>query len=377
VARLGALLLTLTLTALACGAPTTTAPRRVYDVQVDAKATPFSLAAGLYFPKEVQARAGDTIRFIAVDRGEFHTVTLGALVDAALETLARVPAGRTVPSLESLKLPAALLGSPPVQVGQAAAQPCFIDSGAAPSADVCPKEQQRQPELTGTQGLFNSGYLPGAAVFAVRLSDSIKPGTYGFLCLLHGPQMSGRIVIVEKDRPVPEPAEVKARGAAELDALVRSLQPLVDSAPRGLPTATVVAGVPAPVAHTQATVFAPAEVTVRKGEPVTWNVFGPHTISFNAPQDAVGTVIRASDGSWSLNPRMLAPEGPARRSETPGGPITLESGAWDGRGFRNSGLIVSAAPRLVSYKVAFSEPGTYSYKCLLHPDMEGRVKVGD
>lgn len=371
--------MTITLILLGCGAPATApAPPRVYDVQVDAKASSFSLAAGLYFPREVEAHAGDTIRFTAVDRGEIHTVTMGTLVDAALDALATVPAGATRPSLESLKLPPILLGSPPTQLGGSAAQPCFLDSGVAPSPEACPKEQQRQEDFTGKQSLFNSGYLPGAAVFAVRLSDSIRPGTYRYLCLLHGPEMAGRIVVAEKDRAVAAPADVRNRGLAELESLVRALQPAVDGAPRGLPNATVVAGVLArDVAHTQATVFAPAEAAARVGETVTWKVFGPHTISFNAPQDAVGLVIKASDGSWSLNARALVPENSsARPSGAPGGPRTLDSGAWDGRGFRSSGLIVSVAPALVSYAVAFSEPGTYSYKCLVHPDMEGVVKVG-
>lgn len=32
-------------------------------------------------------------------------------------------------------------------------------------------------------------------------------------------------------------------------------------------------------------------------------------------------------------------------------------------------LLGCGAPALVSYAVAFSEPGTYSYKCLIHPAM--------
>lgn len=372
---LGVILAGIALTMAACSPAAAPPSRRVYDIQVDAKATPFSLAAGLYFPHEVEAHAGDTIRFTAVDRGEIHTVTLGTLVDSALAAIAAAPSDSSRPTLESLKLPPVVIGSPPTELGASAVQPCFLPSGVMPS-DACSVQQQRQPELSGTHSLFNSGYLPSGAVFALRLADTIKPGTYGFLCLLHGPEMSGRIVVVEQGRPVAEPAEVASRGAAELDAVVRGLRPAIEAASRGLPKGGVAAGVPARgLAHTQATVFEPAELSVRAGNAVRWKVDGFHTISFNAPQDAVGTVIRASDGTWTLNPRALAPERSPARPSSDG--LTLDSGTWDGRGFRSSGLISSTGPEKVSYVVTFTEPGTYSYKCLLHPDMEGRIKVGD
>ena len=359
-----------------CAPATPPPPAKVFDVQVDARATSFSLAAAMFFPREIVLHPGDTIRFTAVDRGEIHTVTFGKLVDDALGTFARLSPGEQRPTLASLGLPPVTLGDPVTSLGRTATLPCFLDRGAAPSPDGCRPEEQRQPDLSGTQNLFNSGYLAGGDVFAVRLSPSIKPGTYGFICLLHGPDMSGRIVVAEPGRPAPEPVEVSARGAGELATVVRQLQPLVDGAAAQLPAATVTAGIPAPgIAHTQATVFRPAELTVRRGGSVTWTIRGFHTLSFNAPQDAVGLVIRASDRSWALNGRLLAAE-PSAAVNAGGadGPRMIDGGTWDGRGFRSSGLIdADAAPR--TYRLVFSEPGTYTYKCLLHPDMEGTIKV--
>lgn len=360
---------------LACAAPVP-APPKVFDVQIDARASSFSLAASVFFPHEIAVHAGDTVRFTAVDRGEVHTVTFGKLVDAALETLAKVPPSAPRPTLESLGLPPVLIGEPPSSLGRTATSPCFVDSRPTPGPDGCRPEQQVQPDLTGSQTLFNSGYLAGGEIFAVRLAASMRPGTYGFICLLHGPEMSGRIVVEENSRPVASPSEVVARGTEELDLIVRRLVPLVDAAVRDVPNATIFAGISAPsIAHTQATVFRPAELTVRRGEPVTWTITGVHTITFNAPQDAVGLVVRASDRSWALNPRLLAAEqSPDPTAGGQGGPRVIESGVWNGRGFRNSGLInADPGPRI--YRVLFGEPGTYSYKCLLHPDMEGTVKV--
>lgn len=361
---------------IACAAPVS-APPKVFDVQIDARSTSFSLAASVFFPHEIAAHPGDAIRFTAVDRGEVHTVTFGKLVDAALETFARVPPGAGRPTLESLGLPPVVIGVPPTSLGRTATLPCFVTSGRPQGPDGCRLEQQVQPDLTGNQALFNSGYLAGGDVFAVRLAASIRTGTYGFICLLHGPDMSGRIVVEENNRPVANPSEVVARGAEELALIVRRLEPLVAGAARDLPKGTVVAGVSAPgIAHTQATVFRPVELTVRRGEPVSWSITGVHTISFNAPQDAVGLVVRASDRSWALNPRLLAAEqSPDPAAGAPVVPRIIESGVWNGRGFRSSGLINADAGPPQIYRVLFGEAGTYSYKCLLHPDMEGTVKV--
>lgn len=378
VRQFGILLAGCTVLAAACAPAAAPRAPRVYDVQVDAKAAPFFLTAGAYFPREVQAHPGDTVRFTAVDRGEIHTVTFGSLIDAGLRRFDATPTGRR-PSLQELDLPPLLIGTPPTEVGQSAVQPCFLSKGVPPLTERCSPEQQRQPELTGTYSLVNSGYLAGGSVFAVRLADTIKPGTYSFICLLHGPEMRGRVVVVEQDRKIPTPSEVAARGAAELAGLVSALEPAVGLAARDLTGGTVVAGVQAPnTEFTQATVFTPVDVSVRVGEAVIWNVRGFHTISFNAPQDAVGTLVRTSDGGWALNRRLFEPErSPVRHVGPPGGPFTLDSGPWDGKGFRSSGLIASEGTAPVAYRVAFTVPGTYSYKCLFHTDMEGLVRVTD
>ena len=58
-------------------------------------------------------------------------------------------------------------------------------------------------------------------------------------------------------------------------------------------------------------------------------------------------------------------------------PFTVDLGSWDGTGFRNTGIVQSLPPQdIVSLKLTFTRAGTFPYRCLIHPDMKGEVKVG-
>ena len=376
----GVLVAVCALLGAACAPAPSRAPARAYDVQVDAKATPFSISADAYFPFEVQAHPGDTVRFTAVDRGSLHTVTFGTLVDAVLAASDRLRKERRSKlevsrEIASFQLPSLFTPPPSSTVNQSAAQPCFLDGGTPPPNQACSKEQQAQPDFNGKAAYFNSGYLASGAVFALRLSDGIAPGTYRYLCLLHGIDMSGQVVVIPADKAVASPEDVRTRGADQLQRTIVGLQKQVDALRAG--GDAVVAGIDSPESPgAQATVFSPSQVQVDTGGSVTWTLFGAHTISFNAPQDAVGLLLHESDGSWAVNTRAVDPVNSAVPLPAPGRPVTIDSGTWDGRGFRSSGLIASLPPGIVMYRVTFGQPGTYAYKCLVHADMEGTVKVG-
>jgi len=95
---------------------------------------------------------------------------------------------------------------------------------------------------------------------------------------------------------------------------------------------------------------------------------------------------RAADGTVSLNGKALGPTGGpgqppppppgAAPAPPPPGPIVIDAGKWDGKGFHNSGLFVSFPPVIFGYKLTFTQAGTYPFRCVIHPDMEGTVKVG-
>lgn len=71
----------------------------------------------------------------------------------------------------------------------------------------------------------------------------------------------------------------------------------------------------------------------------------------------------------------VIPEPPpgAATTEGPPPPLPVEAGTWDGQGIHSSGAPFTGG-RLV-YSLAFSAPGTYKYLWLVHPDMEGTVRV--
>ena len=369
--------------AAACGQIGAPAPN-TYDVSVDTKSAAFNLATTAYFPNELTAHAGDTVRFTSVDRGEPHTVTLGTLIDKLAPILEKLPPGAPEPP-EAAKAPTLIAGEPPLLfVPQSGAQACFLATGDPPAKDACAKAAQ--PEFDGTQAFYNSGYLPDAAVFSVKLSASVKPGTYRFMCLLHRGAMTGSLTVVESSKAVPAPATLKSNGDALVQKIVAGLKPATDAA-FNLSGGKAVAGVGAQeVPQGFATVFGPKQAQIPVGGSVTWNVFGPHTISFNAPQDAVGALVKTPDGSWALNGKALAPAGwpgappppaAAPGAPPPSAPILVDAGTWDGKGVHSSGLILSFPPVIFAYKLTFAQAGTYKVVCLIHPDMDGTVKVGN
>lgn len=399
-------------------APATTAETGgsvAYDVQIDAS-TPaglqqllggqvFNLATVAYFPNDLKAHPGDTVRFTSVDRGEPHTVTFGTIVDEAFAALASIPkdAPPGPPPPAVLKVPPALAGQLPsnIDLRQSAMQPCFLSSGDPPARDACPKDQQRQPEFTGTQSWYNGGFIPGRAVFSVKLAAGVRPGTYSFICLFHGPDMTGRVVVVDRSEPIPGPEEVRAKGNQQLNELVQALQPAVAEAKKQRAGTEVIGGAgDAKVKAGFVTEFFPSSIGVPVGGAVTWRILVGHTISFSAPTDAVDFVVKATDGSYHLNNKAVFPVGwpgqplpPFPGLDPPPGappaPVPFAAPAaevpppfhldatWDGKGFRSTGIVFQYDPRQsVTYRVTFTQPGTYKYQCLIHIDMQGTVKVG-
>ncbi len=355
-------------------------------VQVDGTSDKFNAAFLEYFPKRVTVHPGDTVDFHENWTGEPHTVTMGTLVETGLKAAqAAGPNAPTPPEME--KLPT-LLPEGPGDAHQNAAQPCFLASGAPPSdpATACPKQQQTQPDFTGTQTYYNSGFLPENDTFKVRLSSDIKPGTYSFYCNLHGPEMSGSIVVLNKDRSIPS-AETNDKAAeSEKAAGVAKLLPDYTKAKAGqfpLPGVKNVAGYGSG-AYQQGLIdeMIPAEINAKVGEKVTWTVIGPHTISFGkAPIEPGKYLTKAPDGAWHLNAQAFMPAGFPQAPQSNGPPpqqptvTPLDGGTYDGTGYKSTGVLVSFPPALVGPSITFTKAGTYAYVCLIHPKMGGVVTV--
>ncbi len=396
----------------ACGDDSGGKATLVVPVSVDGHPDGFAGSFLAYFPNEIQVHPGDEVDFTVVFTGEPHTVTLGKDVDDVFNVIAQAcpNGGLADPDCQegppeayadqynavNEKLPALLPDNPTDPIPQGSAQPCFLATGDIPTDNsACP--EQTQPAFDGTQTVYNSGYLEDGAVFKVELSDDIAPGTYNFYCLLHREGMTGTITVVDKDTEVPSAADQKTTGDASLADLSAKLQPAFTPLASLTPD-TAAAGAFSEDAQ-EATIneFGPKEADIDVGGSVTWTVLGPHTISFNAPESARPLLIKDADGNWQINTETIspAPEGaagqvppdenappPDENAPPPdenAPPTLIDAGEWDGQGFHSSGLILSFGPGdpgFSAYKLTFTTAGTYTYLCLIHPDMEGTIKVG-
>jgi plastocyanin len=102
--------------------------------------------------------------------------------------------------------------------------------------------------------------------------------------------------------------------------------------------------------------YLPAKVTVEVGAEVTWSWDGtiePHSVTFLEPGQEL-----PAPGS---DPTLFAP--------------TPATGPIDGSAFVNSGLLPLGPGAVDPLTLAFDTEGTYSYFCVIHPQMVGEVEV--
>jgi plastocyanin len=102
--------------------------------------------------------------------------------------------------------------------------------------------------------------------------------------------------------------------------------------------------------------FMPASVTVAAGQSVKWSWDGtiePHSVTFFPPGKTA-----PAPGS---DPALFAP--------------TPATGPYDGKTFVNSGLQPLGPAPAKPLELKFAAEGTYSYVCVIHPQMMGTVKV--
>lgn len=346
-----------------------------YHVSVDGNkpelGAPVNEAFLAYYPKAVSVHPGDTVEFALAESGEPHTVALGSLVDKAAAIVKALPPHSDPPpaALAALKKVPDLLPQGPGDAIQAGANPCYQATGDPGVKDACPV---KTGDFTGTETLVSSGWLGADAPFTLKISDSAKPGKYTFYCQLHGPDMSATLTVADKAVTIPAPEEVDATALAELKADSAKLAPTVAQV-QGATVAKAVAGAGSQaLQYGLVDAFGPAQIKIPVGGSVTWNVFGPHTIFFNAPADAQQERQLAPDGSIHFNAKAAMPVGGPGAGPKPG---LINGGVWNGVGPHSSGLILSFPPMLSSYKLRFSKAGTYEFLCTIHTNMKGEVTV--
>jgi plastocyanin len=120
---------------------------------------------------------------------------------------------------------------------------------------------------------------------------------------------------------------------------------------------TIKAGVSDP-AHNQIAVlqYMPAKATVAVGQKVRWSwddTKEPHSVTFFPPGQSA-----PEPGSDTA---LFAPTPP--------------TGAYDGAALVNSGLQPLGPGAVPPFEMTFAKAGTYSYSCVIHPQMVGSIVV--
>ncbi len=367
-------------------------------IEVDGKHDEFAGTFRAFFPRDVTVKPGMTLKFHQTWGGEPHTVTLGTAVQDLIEpemlplVLKSKSLGVDDRNLSDDVNAAAekFFGTLPFFFGekgvnQAAAQPCYLDSGLPKGAKAC--VQKAQPAFSGKQSYYSSGFIPYLGslgnAFEMKIAENAKPGTYFYYCALHGPDMSGRITVT-RSGDVPSQAALNREARKEVEAIAKPLiaQHKKEAAGKGAfkgnlagsgsETNSLVKG--------QANEFTPRNVKASVGKPVTWTFIQNHTISFNVPPyvpyysvQKSGTVaasekINQPAGGWPGRGAPTADEGPP----VPG--VHVDAGKFDGSGgLKSSGIDWQTGD---TYTVTFTKPGTYPMACLVHPGMIGKVVVG-
>lgn len=391
-------------------------------VRVDYDHDEFATQFIKYFPDSIQVHPGDTVNFVQDWTGEAHTVTFGTRVDEMLSITkplfaewGDVPEDQVPPEVFSAYFaaecslpllyddscqpppsdeqpvteePAAEESTP---LNQTVAQPCLIEQGEVPD-DGAPCPNQELGPFDGTEAYYNSGFLGFETdeenIFELNLSDTIAPGVYNFYCAVHGSFQSGTMEVVPSDQPIPPASEVNQQTRQELNEVIEPFRQVYDEASEGQ---FVFGGeaLPGPFSGLvdervdgSLNEFVPEVIETGVGDPVTWLIFGGHSISFDVPE-YFPIYEELDDGTVRQNEAVYPPAGGApevpEANFAPGPPeanpqpLIIDGGAWDGSGFWSSGVLYNEP--YVQYTLRFSTPGTYRYACLIHPPMVGTVTV--
>ena len=308
-----------------------------------------------FFPSLVTVHVGDTVKW---NFAGFHTVTFPGKV---------VP----FPFIRSF-------GKQPV-TNDAAGNP-FFWSGVAPQLAIAPLSiaplgpatiaDPSQTRSSGLLRIFQSTQKHPAAPYALTFT---APGTYKFLCAVHL-WMRGAIRVVGAGSAADTQATVAKKQQAQIAADVATLKTLDALKPSSNKVVWVGAGVRRGPGITS---FYPQTQTINPGDTVSFvqhDQSDIHTVTFGPP--AYTTQIENTFVKPGRVP-LLNPLG-ALPSDPPGAPLIYD-GTNHGNGFAGSGILTEAgtnAPGATHvWNVKFTKAGTYRYECVIHPHMDGTIKV--
>jgi plastocyanin len=388
-----------------CSTGATPAATVLVDYDHDEFATQFIT----FLPERVQAHPGDTIVFQQHWTGEPHTVTFGTRVADVLEVTRPLieewgeAAFEDIPpevietfmAAES-QLPRFYVEADPETeaegeetIPQSLAQPCYLADGELPADPEQPCEHRDLPPFDGSPAYYNSGIIPYEGprgnVFEFELAEDAQPGEYAFYCAVHGSFQSGVVEVLPPDEPLPPSEETATRTREQVRRMIEPYEGTFAEAVReeyrwaGERHTFNYAGLLPDQDQPMGIIneFLPADIDATVGEPVTWRMFGPHSISFDVPE-YFPIVEFLDDGTVRQNEAIWeaaggAPDVPEEGSYDPSQPLVIDGGTYDGDGYWSTGVLWSEA--YVEYTIRFSTPGAYPYACLIHPPMVGTVRV--
>jgi len=316
---------------------TPTLAPQTYTVMVGAEDTSQGIELNTYFPRKLRIHVGDTVVF-QQNSFEIHTVTF---LD-----------GGDLPSTEMLVDPSSNPYGSPLAINPVAST------------------------LTPNDGTYNgAGYMNsgimgiGTPLTSFSLTFT-KTGTFTYICLVHGVQMSGQIVVVDPSIPVLSPDKVAKISKNQIKDGMANAQTVIAQAN---------ASVPAPVHNTDGTTsytvmvgyssgvvdlmsFFPSSLNAHPGDQVTWQLspsnMAPHTI----------TVLNGAGEPPLFLPYGTDPNTPPTLYFNP---AVLAPSNWDkpltNQGFVNSGLMIPGVYESASIVIG-DYTGSLPYFCILHDD---------
>jgi plastocyanin len=327
---------------------------QTYTVMVGLEQPNKGVSVMAYFPRSITIHKGDTVHWVQ-NSNEIHTVTFpdGILLPDLLLPSVEVPgADPTVSPL--VFAPAVVLQSPL--------------SGS---------------EFHGGIGGFANSGIMGREPGQVEEYDLtfVSEGTFEYFCVVHGPVMSGEVVVVGDDEVIASPNQAMAEGrkqtaealslvpAAVRDAAGQVVSPEMNG--DGTMSHTVMVGYSETVTASYGDVeidlvqFFPDRLAVRPGDTLTFemseNNVAPHTATFlNGAEEPALAVFQ--NGFLYLNSEVFFPSGAAVLTRT---------------GVFSSGLMLPVPGTTFSLTIGDMKPGLEHFICLLHDSsgMEGELMV--
>jgi len=105
--------------------------------------------------------------------------------------------------------------------------------------------------------------------------------------------------------------------------------------------------------------FFPRTLEIAAGDTVSWEFRGFHNVAFPGGTRLPSFEMMVGNKMY-VNPQVVFPAG---------------SRSFSGMGYHNSGLPLDPA-KPFTYALTFTKPGTYTYACIIHSGMTGKIVVG-